>query len=96
MNQSEVIFYIIQIVVCAITAFTGILVWNKTRDSAWMCIVSGVITLYLGQVYELLVKLGIINVYEKFSKFPLLSFIFFIIPMIFFVAGFIIKIFHSK
>ena len=44
MEQTQLILYIIKLVLGGLTAFFALLVWSKTREGAWISLVSGVVT----------------------------------------------------
>ena len=93
MIDSQVLFYIIKLVFGGIAAFLAIMLWSRTRDAAWMCLVAGAVTGYAGLVYELLEKLGIVLASEYlFFGIPLSSLLFSVIPSVFIILGFILML----
>ena len=96
MMNSEILLFTIKLICGGIVAFCAILLMSKTRDAAWMTLVIGFLLSYISLVYELLVTLGI------FTKSSLCLFgisipslLCIVLPSIFFVAAFIIKIFKK-
>ncbi len=91
--NSEILFFIIKIVVGGIVSFIAIMLMSKTRDAAWMTLVVGFLLSYAALVYELLIKLGVFT-QKNLTAFgiPLISLLFAIIPSLFYIAAFIIKI----
>lgn len=93
MQNSELILFIIKLVLGGIAAFLAILLWSKTRDPAWMCIICGTIIAYAGVVVDLMTTMGMIAIKGlEFSGLPLLTVIFAVIPVLFYIAGFLIMI----
>ena len=89
----EILLYIIKIITGGVVAFLAIFAMSKTRDASWMFLITGFLLTYAVTVYELLLKLGI------FSKpglavggIPVMDIITSVVPGIFFIIGFIIKI----
>lgn len=97
MNESVIILYIIKLVLYGIAAFLAIALWSKTRDGAWMCIVSGTIVIYAGVVYSMLEDFGIIpsNYYPVFG-IPLFSLVFVVLPVLFFIIAFILMLSRNR
>lgn len=91
MIHSEVFIYIVRLVLGGIAAFLSIIVWNRTRDTAWMSLTAAAVTGYAGLVFELLVKLGIADT-SGFLVFgvPADILVFTVVPSCFFITAFII------
>ncbi|MBR0032208.1 MAG: hypothetical protein IJP90_08985 [Treponema sp.] len=93
MVEPQILLYIIKLVLGGIAAFLAIMLWSRTRDSAWICLVAGAVTGYAGIVYELLEKFGIILASKAtFLGIPLSSLLFASIPGVFVILGFILMI----
>lgn len=91
MTQTEMILYVIKLITGGAVAFAAILLWSRTKEFSWMCLVTGCVARYAGLVYELLSDLGIV-VCEKFVIFgvPVLSVFFAVIPDLFFLTALVI------
>ncbi len=97
MIDSTIVLYIIKLILSGITAFLAIALWSKTRDAAWMCLVTGAITGYAGLVYEMLVKFGfVVNVGFKVYGIPLMTLLFTVIPSLFFIVAFILMLHRNR
>jgi len=97
MVQSEIILYIIKLVLAGIAAFLAIALWSKTRDAAWMSLVAGAVTGYAGMVFELLVKMGIIIAGGMhIAGIPLSTLLFTVIPSLFFILAFILMLRRTR
>lgn len=93
MPQSELILYVIKLVLGGLAAFTAILLWSKTGEASWMSIIVAIVINYGGTVYDLLVEMGILSVDKlKIGSLPLTSLIFTVLPSLFFILGFSIMI----
>lgn len=93
MTQSQMILYVIKLVLGGIAAFCSILLWSKTKDSVWMSLVAGVVVKYAGVVYEILSSLGIVlpwNAVVWGISVPTL--VFAALPDIFFIAAFVLML----
>ena len=89
--SSEILLFIIQLVIGGLVAFLAILTMSKNRDAYWMCMVSGFLCLYAARVFELLVKIGVLA-HSKILLFniPLSELICVTLPFLLFITGFII------
>jgi hypothetical protein len=77
----------------ALACFAAILLWAKTRDTAWMLVIVGVIVVYGAIVYDTLKMFGVVpgSVFllpEVLSIDTLLA----ILPLLFFSAAFVVKL----
>lgn len=97
MTQSQMILYVIKLVLGGAWAFCAILLWSKTKDSAWMCLVAGSVCRYAGLVYEMFVTLGVV-IPESLTVagIPFSTLVFTAIPDIFFIVAFILMLVRSK
>lgn len=99
LSESEIVFCIIKLSLGGIAAFLAIMLWSRTREPAWICIVAGAVTGYAGIVYELLVKLGIIfakSILVPYTQIPVSSLLFAIIPTLFVILAFILMLIKLK
>ncbi|OJF77055.1 MAG: hypothetical protein BKP49_04145 [Treponema sp. CETP13] len=97
MQNSELILFIIKLVLGGIAAFLAILLWSKTRDPAWMCIIGGTVIAYAGIVVDMMTSLGMISIYGiLLGGIPLLTLVFSVVPTIFYIIGFILIILRSN
>lgn len=89
----EILLFVIKLSIGGIVAFLAILLMSKNRDAAWMSIVAGFLFSYVATVLELLTKLKILSPSSiTIFGIPINSFIFAIIPNIFFIIAFIIML----
>lgn len=97
MSQGEVFVFVVKIIFGGIAAFLSVLLWSKTKDSAWMNVVAGIIFSYISLVYELLISLGI-NIPGNVLVFeiPIYTLITTAIPYLFFIAAFIIMLIRNR
>ncbi len=97
MVQSDLILFIIKLVLGGITAFLAILLWSKTRDASWMSLVAGAVTSYAGIVYDMMVHLGIIVPGGvSVAGIPLPTLLFCVIPSCFFILAFILMLLRTR
>ncbi len=97
MVQSELLLFIVKLVLGGITAFLAIMLWSKTRDAAWMSLVAGAVTSYAGIVYDMMVRLGIIIPGGvSVAGIPLATLLFTVIPSCFFILAFILMLVRSR
>lgn len=93
MQNSEIILYIIKLVLGGITAFLAVSLWSKTKDAAWICLVLGFVISYAGIVYQMILDFGLLF-FEKLVIFgiPIFTLIFTILPSLLFIIAFILMI----
>lgn len=89
--DSNILLFIIKLVLGGLVAFFAILLMSKTRDAAWMTIVAGFLLSYISLVYDLLCELGVLTTLG-FSIFgiPLIPLLGVLLPSICFIVGFLI------
>lgn len=93
MTQSQVILYVVKLVLGGIAAFCSILLWSKTKDSVWMSLVAAVVSKYAGIVYEILSVLGISLPWDVVLwGIPVSTLVFTVLPDVFFIAAFVLML----
>lgn len=91
--DTEILLFLIKLVLGGFVAFLAILIMSKTRAASWMFIVCGFLFSYISLMFDLFVSLGIISEPPIYVYgIPLVSLLSIVIPNIFFVIGFIIKL----
>ncbi|HZK19295.1 MAG TPA: hypothetical protein VFC68_01075 [Treponemataceae bacterium] len=97
MHNSELVLFITKLVLGGIAAFLAILVWSKTRDSAWICFIGGILFSYVGIIVDMMHSMGMITSQKyKVLDVSLLTLVFTIIPYAFYIAAFLIAICRSR
>ncbi|MDR2471075.1 MAG: hypothetical protein LBD09_03065 [Treponema sp.] len=59
MDAGGLLFIVSRLGTGAAAAFVAIMLWSRTRDTAWMLMVIGVILLYVETVYSILEMFGV-------------------------------------
>ena len=97
MSQSEWILCIIKLVLGGIGALLAILFWSKTRDSAWMALVGGIVISYAGVIYDILLRIKVIST-DSILLFglPLTSLLFTVIPDILIIIALAVMLYRSS
>ena len=76
----------IKIVFAFMMSFLAIFLWSKTRKAAEIFLVMAIFSLFASLVYDVLLIFGIFNASSLYLQgFPLLSFIFSLLPYVFFI-----------
>lgn len=89
----EISLFVIKLILGGIVSFLAILLMSKTRNSACMTLVSGILTGYAAIVYHLLIELGVLTVSRtQVFGIPLSVFLCIMIPSVFFIISFILFI----
>lgn len=99
MTDSEIILCIVKLVFGGIAAFLAIMLWSRTREPSWVCVVAGAVTGYAGIVYELLVKLGIVfakGYVVPGTEIPLSTLFFTVVPLLFVIVAFVLMLVKLK
>ena len=81
-----------QLILGALASFFAIMLWSKTRDTAWMLIVIGTIAAYIEIIYTILKLFGFINTGLLIGSVPLMAIILPSLRMIFFIAAFYVMV----
>lgn len=93
MDIGEVIYTSSRLFFGALAAFFAIVLWSKTRDTAWMLMVIGTIALYVEIVYSILNLFGIAEETGIIiGSMPLVSLILPNLPVIFFILAFMVMV----
>lgn len=98
MTETEIIFFIIKLVLGGIIAFLAIMLWSKTRDFSWMFLVFAAVTGYSAIVFDLLLKLGFVTAKEISilgNEIPLVQLVLSVLPSLFVIIAFIIMLSKS-
>lgn len=91
MTLAETVVFIVKLVVGGAAAFCAVLLWARTKDSAWMSVVAGTVVKYAGTVYSMMIELGILFPKEIIVfGIPVSTLVFTAVPDLFFIAAFII------
>ncbi|WP_294429290.1 hypothetical protein [uncultured Treponema sp.] len=95
MSETEIIFFIIKLLLGGIIAFLAIMLWSKTRDFSWMFLVFAAVTGYSSIVFDLLLKLGFVTSRQILvlgNEIPLIQLVLTIVPNFFVIAAFILML----
>lgn len=97
MSSSDLVLSVIKLAAGGLAAFFAILLWSKTRDTAWMALVAGTVTSYAGIVYEMLNGFGLFTsgMIELFG-ISIATLFFTIVPPMFYIAAFIIMLSRTR
>jgi hypothetical protein len=97
MDPGQVVFVYSRLILGALAAFLAIMLWSKTRDTAWMLIVIGTITAYIEIVYSILELFGIAVHYGLFiGSVPLVAILLTTLRMFFFIVAFLTMVVRRK
>ena len=95
-SQSEMILYAVKLILGGITALTAVMLYSRTKDSAWICMVAGFISAYAGSVYNLLLSLGLNIPFDLMvAGIPVSNLVFTVLPWTFFILAFSIMLFRK-
>ena len=93
MEIAQIVLIIVKLVFGGLASFFAILLWSKTRDTAWMSLVCASLSTYAAIVYDVLENLGIIplDMYTIYG-ISVASLFFAIVPSVFYILAFIIML----
>jgi hypothetical protein len=93
MGTEQVILMLSRFVLGAIATFLAILLWSKTRDTAWMLIVVGTIAYYGEIVFTALESFGIIRLdVLKVAGIAVFPIVLANLPIFFFILAFLVMV----
>ncbi|MBN1699424.1 MAG: hypothetical protein JW881_18025 [Spirochaetales bacterium] len=91
------ILILTRVITGAALTFIAILLWSKTRDPAWLCIIIGTLFLYAEIVYTTMETFGIIGSgFASVYGFPVFKMFLVNLPMICYAIGFILAIVNKQ
>jgi hypothetical protein len=97
MSDSEIVLLVSRLATGAIATFLAIILWSRTRDTAWMLIVIGTVASYADILYATLDNLGVIQEAAlSLGGIPIAKILFANLPSLFFSLGFAIMISRKK
>ena len=97
MVVEEMILIITRLGIGAIATFLAIILWSKTRDTAWMFVVIGTIVNYGEIVFSTLEKFGVVRTdYIVIRGISVVKVGFANLPMLFFIIAFMIMIIRKR
>ena len=93
MDKGQIIFVSSRLLLGSAAAFFAIMLWSKTRDTAWMLMVAGTLAAYIDTVYSILDLFGITGGLSLFiGSVPVLTILLTILRLGFFIAAFLIMV----
>lgn len=97
METVDLIGIIVRLSTGAIATFLAILLWAKTRDTAWMLIIMGVIVEYGEIIYSTLKLFGVVPsqvfIYPELVRVEV---VLRNLPLLFFSIGFLVMLLRNK
>ena len=91
--QSEMILQCIKLVLGGIAAFLAIMLWSKTRESAWMALIAGTVTSYAGILYGIA---AFQNASLEIAGINLITLFFAVVPQLCYVIAFILALIRKR
>jgi hypothetical protein len=93
MDIGEIIYISSRLVLGALTAFFAIMLWSRTRDVAWMLMVTGMLAAYVETIYSVLEMFGVTGTMTAtIGSVPLASILLPNLPTIFILAAFLVMV----
>jgi hypothetical protein len=96
MDSGEIIYISSRLALGALTAFFAIMLWSRTRDAAWMLMVTGTLAAYVETIYSILEKFGITGeAVVTIGSVPLASILLPNLPTVFILSAFLVMVFRT-
>jgi len=93
MDLGQLISVCSRLVLCALSAFFAIYLLSRTRDKAWMLIIAGAVTAYVGAIFSILEIFGITTDYiPAIGSVSLAGIVFEALPVVFLITAFLVMI----
>jgi len=97
MDTGQTAYIISQLSLGAAAVFFAILLWPRTRDTAWMLVIIGTILIYIETVYNVLNLFGIgVDAFFFIGSVPVITFVLPALRMLLFIAAFTIMVFKQS
>ena len=97
MTQAQMILYAIKLVFGGFAAFFAIILWSKTKDCAWMCMVAAIVIRYAGIVYDMLTQLSVVlPIGIQMYHINITTIAFTVIPDLLFIIAFSLMLHRSS
>ncbi|MDR3145535.1 MAG: hypothetical protein LBU21_04595 [Treponema sp.] len=93
MDPGETLYISSRLLLGALASFFAIMLWSKTRDAAWMLMVTGTIAAYVETVYSILDLFGLTGLMTvSVGSVPLMSIVLHNLPVVFYTIAFIVMV----
>ena len=93
MDPGQIITVYSRLILGALAAFFAIVLWSKTRDTAWMLVVISTFIVYIEIIYSILEILGIFaGNFLYIGSIPLPAVLLPALRMVFLIAAFLVII----
>ena len=97
MDTGSLVLIVSRLLFSAAAAVFAIIIWSKTRDTAWMLLVLGAVSAYAETVYSILEMFGITkDFFPVIGSVPVATIIMSCLPSVFFIAAFCVFLAKRK
>lgn len=97
MSNADLFLLLSRLVFTAVASFLAIVLWSRTRDSAWMLMVVGTIASYADIVFSLLVAFGVADEAALSpGGVPLASIVFSNVPTLMYIIAFAVMVARKR
>jgi hypothetical protein len=97
MDNGQLTYIVLKLVLGAAAAFLAIIIWAKTMDTVWVLMVLGSISSYIETVYSILGLFGITEgIMVHLGTMPFLSIVLASLPELFFISAFLLMIVRRR
>lgn len=96
-NDPSIIVLLVKMITGFAATVSAVVLWSKTREAAWLFIVTGTVFLYGEVIIQVLELYGLTDLYlVSLYGIPVVSMIFALFPFLFFTAGFLVFLFSRR
>ena len=93
MEVGQLIYILSRLVLGGIASFFAIMLWTRTRDTAWMLVIMGIIAAYGETIFVIVNLFGAYSMVALYiGTVPLASILLSSFPMMFFIAAFAVMV----
>jgi hypothetical protein len=97
LNTGLAVYLVTRLSIAGIMTFLAIILWSRTRDTAWMLIVIGAVSSYADVLFDILVRFGLLDEARlSVLGLPLARILFSNFPYAFLSASFIVMIARKR
>ena len=93
MDLGQAVYVLSRLILGALASFLAIILWSRTRDVAWMLVIIGTITAYLGTIFDIMSQFGIAGGGSlAIGSLPLMSILLPSLQTVFIIAAFLVML----
>ena len=89
--------YVLKLVTGGTAAFCAVILWSRTRDLAWTCLLGGIVLTFAETIYSVLTQMNVIaSDFLSLGTLSVTAVIFAVLPAALIVTGIILMILRYR